>query len=82
MVTGLALIAAGVALLLSSKAFFDEADRVNKFAAGSARESTTPRVLAWVYDLHRKYGAATTVWVGRLVAVAAIVVGVVLVVRA
>lgn len=82
MLTGIALIAAGVAMLLTAKSFFDEADRVNEFAAREARQSTTPRILTWVYDLHRRWGAAATVWVGRVVAVAAIVVGVFLVVRA
>lgn len=82
MLAGLALIAAGLGLFLTAGSFFGVAESVNRGLAQRARRAEGARLVIWVHDINARWEAVTTLWFGRLIAVAAIGVGLVLVLGA
>ena len=81
MLGAILLIAAGAGLLLTARSYLDVADDFNKGRAQDARDRRMPRLVTRAADANARWGARAGVWLGCAVGVAAIVVGVVLLVR-
>jgi hypothetical protein len=79
--TGVALIVAGAVLFLTAPTFLDVADDFNESRAKDMRARNLPRPITVLADLNARWGGRATMWLGRAVAAAAIVAGVVLLVR-
>jgi hypothetical protein len=79
---GILLIAAGVGLFLTAPSYLDVADRFNKGRARDMHDRRLPRPLTRAADANARWGARGAAWFGRLVGLVAIVVGVVLLIRA
>lgn len=82
MVAGIALIVAGIGLFLTARPYFKVADPFNKQRAEQMRAERARGVFQRLADRNARLGARGTVGFGRLVGAAAIVVGIVLIVRA
>lgn len=82
MVTGLLLIAAGIGIELFAAASLSVSRSVGEAQARAGRQRGVPRFYQRVLDFNVKAGPLLGVWLGRVVGVAAIVVGIVLVIQA
>jgi hypothetical protein len=77
----IALILAGVGLLLTASPYRDVAGRFARWRLEVMRERRTARALVRVAEWNARWGPAGAVWLGRSLGIAAIVVGIVLLVR-
>jgi hypothetical protein len=78
---GVALILAGLGLLLTARTYRDEAGRFARWRLEGMQARRAQRLVIRLAELNARWGVAGTVWLGRLLGVAAIAVGVVLVIR-
>ena len=82
MLAGVGLIVAGIGLFATARSYFDVVETFNKARARRMRAERAPTVLQRLADRSARYGPRGTVLLGRLIGAAAIVVGIVLIVRA
>jgi hypothetical protein len=78
---GVILIAAGLGLFLTSRSYLDVAGGFNKARAKDARARQLPRTFQALFDANARWGAAAAVWLGRGLGAAALIAGVILLLR-